>query len=109
MRGEIDTSQDELAPEDVRFVEEMVLLNRADARLVRSKLDQDKTRLSDRAGGLFKIRGNDELIEEARRDAEDRIVETALENGILEKAQNNAEDSIRVLVTSLGYREVRFA
>ena len=44
----------------------------------------NKTRLYDRDRGLFKIRRNDELIEEARRDAEDRMVEAARENNILQ-------------------------
>ncbi|MDQ4003711.1 MAG: DUF4230 domain-containing protein [Actinomycetota bacterium] len=37
-----------------------------------------------------------------------RILETAQENGILEQAQNNAEDSIRTFLNSLGYEEVVF-
>jgi hypothetical protein len=39
--------------------------------------------------------GNDDLLEVARRDGEDRMVETARESGIIERAQNNAQDSIR--------------
>ncbi len=108
--GEVEAGIDlgELEPDDVRIVGETVIVDLPDARILGSSLDEDKTRLYDRDRGLFKIRGNDELIEDARREAEDRIVETARENDILEKAQNNAEDSIRVLVTSLGYERVMF-
>ena len=108
--GEVEAGVDldRLGPEDVRVVGETVMIDLPDARILGSSLDEDKTRLYDRDRGLFKIRGNDELIEEARRDAEDKIVETARENGILEKAQNNAEVSIRALATSFGYERVVF-
>ncbi len=42
------------------------------------------------------------------RKAEDRVVEIARENDILEKAQANAEGSIRTLMTSSGYERVVF-
>lgn len=85
-----------------------MIIDLPEARILGSSLDEDRTKLYDRDRGLFKIRGNDELIDEARRDAEDRMVEAARENGILDKAQTNAETSIRTLVTSLGYDEVQF-
>jgi hypothetical protein len=37
------------------------------------------------------------------------MVELAQQNGIVEMAQSNAEDSIRTLVTSLAYEKVEFA
>src|SRR5215211_7629427 len=108
--GEVDAGVDlgALKPEDVRIVGNTVSIDLPDARILGSSLDEEGTKLYDRDRGLFKIRGNYELIEEARRDAEDRMVEAARENGILDKAQNNAETSIRTLVTSLGYDEVQF-
>jgi hypothetical protein len=78
------------------------------ARILQSSLDEDKTRVYDRDRGVLKIRGNDDMIEEARRDAEGRMVEAARDNDILTKAQDSAEASISTLVTSLGYDEVRF-
>ncbi len=108
--GEVEAGVDldELGPEDVRVTGDTVYMNLPEARILDASLDEDKTRLYDRDRGLFKIRGNDELIEEARRDAEDRMVEAARDNDILDKAQDNAETSISTLVTSLGYDEVRF-
>jgi hypothetical protein len=44
------------------------------ARVLHSSLDEDKTRLHDRDPRLLRIRGNDALLEEARRDAEDKMV-----------------------------------
>jgi len=108
--GEVDAGVDldELKPEDVRVVGNTVSINLPEARILDSSLDEDKTSLYDRDRGLFRIRGNDQLIEKARRDAEDKMVEAATDNGILDKAQDNAQSSIRTLITSLGYDDVRF-
>jgi Protein of unknown function (DUF4230) len=108
--GEVEAGVDldELGPKDVRVTGDTVYVNLPTARILDSSLDEDKTRLYDRDRGVLKIRGNDDLIEEARREAEHRMVEAARENGILAKAQDNAEASIRTLITSLGYDEVRF-
>jgi len=108
--GEVEAGVDldELGPEDVRVVGETVIIDLPDARILNSSLNEDQTKLYDRDRGLFKVRGNDDLIEEARRDAEDRMVEAARDNDILDKAQDNAETSISTLVTSLGYDEVQF-
>jgi len=108
--GEVEAGVDldELGPEDVRVKGDTVYIDLPEARILDSSLDEDKTRLYDRDRGLFKIRGNDELIEEARRDAEDRMVEAARENDLLDKARDNSEASISTLITSLGYDEVRF-
>ncbi len=99
---------DQLEEEDVRVVGETVTIDLPDAQILGASLDEEQTRLYDRDRGLLKIRGNDELIEEARRTGEDRIVGAAKESGIVGKAEDNAEESIRVLVTSLGYQKVRF-
>jgi Protein of unknown function (DUF4230) len=108
--GEVDAEVDlgQLGPEDVRVIGDTIYINLPEARILDSSLVEDKTRLYDRDRGLFRIRGNDEQIEEARRDAEDRIVEAARDNDILDKGQDNAETSISSLVTSLGYNEIRF-
>ncbi len=93
---------DELGENDARVVGEEVTLDLPDARTLASGLDEDKSKLYDRDRGLLKISGNDALLEEARRDAEDRMVEVARENGLVELAQN----SIRELLVSLGYEQV---
>jgi hypothetical protein len=49
---------------------------------------------------------NVELETEARRAAEEEILNAALEDGILEMAQKNAESYIRHLVLTLGFKEV---
>ena len=97
-----------MKPEDVRVMGNMVFIDLPDARILDSSLDEDKTSLYDRDRGLFRKSGNDELIEVARRDAADRMVEAAKEHGILDKAQDNAKTSISTPITPMGYHEVRF-
>ncbi len=107
--GEVEAGVDldMLGPEDVRVVGKTVMIDLPEARILGSSLDEDRTRLYDRDRGLL-TSGNDELIEEGRRKAEDRVVEIAQENDILDKAQENAEVSIRTLMTSSGYERVVF-
>lgn len=100
---------DELGKDDIRVAGGTVFVELPEARVLRTSLDEDRTRLYDRDRGLLRVRGNDELIDTAREEAEDRVLASARENGILEKAQDNAEASIRGLVTSLGYQRIVFA
>ncbi len=108
--GEVEAGVDldELEQEDVRVVGKTVTIDLPQARILDSSLDEDATRLYDRDRGLLKPQGNDELLEEARRNALEQIQEEARNSGILEKAQSNARDSVRTLATSLGYEKVVF-
>lgn len=108
--GEVEAGIDlgDLGEDEVRVAGVTVFVELPDARILGTSLNEDGTRLYDRDRGLLRIRGNDELIDAAREKAEDRVFDVARKNGILEKAQDNAEDSIRGLVTSLGYQRVVF-
>jgi hypothetical protein len=99
---------DELGEDDVRVEEERVTIDLPEARILSASLDEDQTKLYSRERGLIDFRGDDALIEEARRDALAEIQSTAQQNGIIEQAQSNAEDSIRGFLTTLGYEEVIF-
>ncbi len=76
--------------------------------ILSASLDEEKTRVYDRDFSPLNVRPDDELVEEARLRAIEKVEETARENGILQTAEANAEDSIRAFVTTLGFREVRF-
>ncbi len=108
--GEVEAGidLDKLGEDEVRVAGETLFVELPAAEILGSSLNEDETRLYDRDRGLLRIRGNDELIDEAREEAEDEVLATARENGILEKAQDNAEDSIRGLATSVGYQRVVF-
>jgi hypothetical protein len=108
--GEVEAGidLDELGEDDVRVENGKVTVELPQARILDSSLDEDKTRLYDRDRGLLRIRGNDALLEEARRDAEDEMVKAAQEQDLVAKAQDNAEEGIRGFLGSLGYAEVEF-
>jgi hypothetical protein len=71
-------------------------------------LDEEETRVYDRDLGPLNLRPDDDLVEEAREQALREVERTARENGILDYAEGNAEDSLRAFVTTLGFEEVRF-
>jgi hypothetical protein len=70
-------------------------------------LDNQKSYVIDRDTGLIGL--NPALETEARRAAEEEILNAALEDGVLEMAQRNAEMYVRQLILALGFREVVFA
>jgi hypothetical protein len=107
--GEVEAGVDlyELESDDVQVQGNRITIDLREARILGSSLDEENTQLCAWDSGWL-VREDYTLVEEARRDAEERILETAQENGILEQAQNNAEDSIRTFLNSLGYEEVVF-
>lgn len=70
-------------------------------------LDNQKSYVYDRDTGLMGMKLD--LETEARQAAEVEILNAALEDGILEMAQRNAETYVRHLILTLGFREVIFA
>jgi hypothetical protein len=70
-------------------------------------LDNDKSYVYDRDTGLF-TKGNVDLETLARQAAEDEIEKAAMEDGILDLAQTNAEYYMLRLFQSLGYPQVIF-
>jgi hypothetical protein len=70
-------------------------------------LDNDKSYVYDRETGLF-TKGNVDLETLARQAAEDEIEKAALEDGILDQAQTNAEYYLSRLFQTLGYPQVIF-
>jgi hypothetical protein len=107
--GEVEAGIDlgELDQNDIRVQGEKVAIDLPDARILDANLDEEETELYDWDRGLL-VQGDYTLIEEARLDAIDAIEEAAREEELLQKAQKNAEDSIRGFVQSLGYEEVVF-
>jgi hypothetical protein len=97
-----------MAPEDVEFDElGRVLMRLPEAEIFIVALDNEKSYVYDRDTGLLR-RGDIELESAARRAAESSLREAALEDGILEQAQTNAEAYLYRLLRSLGYPDVIF-
>jgi hypothetical protein len=98
----------DLDGEDVRVDGETVTIRLPEPEILSVSFDEDETGVYDRDLGLLNIRPDDELVEEARERALVEVEGAARENGILDYAEGNAEDSLRAFVTTLGFEEVRF-
>lgn len=108
--GQVEAGVDlsSLSKDDVKVQDNRVQIQLPDPEILSSSLDESKTRLYDRDQGLLRLRPDDTLVETARDDAQQEILAAARNNGILDTAERNAEDSIRAFVTTLGFEEVRF-
>ena len=99
----------DLGQDDVRVNGETVTIRLPEPEILSVSLDEEETRVYDRDFGLLNVRPDDALVEEARHAAADKIEETARDEDILDQAEQNAENSIRAFVTSLGFERVEFA
>jgi hypothetical protein len=110
--GEVEAGVDlaDLGQNDVQIDGEHVAIRLPEPEVLSSSLDEEKTAVYDRDRGLlsFLQPDDDQLAEEARDEAVQRVEDAARENGILDQAKSNAEDSIRSFVTTLGFEEVEF-
>lgn len=68
-------------------------------------VDNEATRILDRETGIF-TSGDPRLETDARRLADETLRQAALDEGILEMAEENAEEVISNFLLSLGYRDV---
>ena len=73
-----------------------------------STLDNNKSYVYDRQTGIL-THGDPNLETTARRAAEDEIRKAALDDGILDQAQQNTETYLEQLLHNLGYSEVAFS
>jgi hypothetical protein len=69
-------------------------------------LDSEQSYVFHRDTGVIGMKVD--LETEARQAAEEEILKAALEDGILDMAQTNAESYIRHLILTLGFKEVQF-
>lgn len=68
-------------------------------------VDNDATQILERDVGLL-TKGDPRLETDARQVAEEVLVQSALESGILEKAETNARNVLTDFLLSLGYQDV---
>jgi hypothetical protein len=94
--------------DDVRVTGDTVTIDMPDPEILSTSLDEAKTRVYDRDLSPLNVRPDDDLVESARLLAVHKIEDAARRNEILDSAEQNAEDSIRAFVTTLGFEEVRF-
>ena len=108
--GNVEAGVDlsEIDENDVQVRDDTVTIRLPEPEVLSANLDEEKTRVYDRDYSLLNLRPNDDLDEEARATAEERLEAAARENDILDTAETNAEESIRTLVKALGFKEVQF-
>ena len=71
------------------------------------EVDNDGTQVYDRDTGLF-TKGDSQLESDARQIAQEVLVNAALDHGIMDRAQSNAEATISSFLKGVGYTEVVF-
>lgn len=108
--GDVEAGVDlsEIGEDDVRVRDDTVTIRLPEPEVLSANLNEENTRVYDRDYSILNLRPDDDLAEEARATAEERIEAAARENGIIDDAETNAEVSIRAFVKALGFREVRF-
>ena len=108
--GDVEAGVDlaSLGRDDVKVNGETVTIRLPEPEILSVSLDEQKTAVYDRDFGPLNLHPDDDLVEQARATAVDRIEQTARDEDILDQAEQNAEDSIRAFVVTLGFEEVRF-
>jgi len=92
---------------DVTVKRKEVWLHLPDAAVFTTRLDSAKTRVYSRQTGLL-VPTDPNLETQVRQEAERVIEESALADGILGTAQENARSTITSLLQALGFEKVNF-
>jgi hypothetical protein len=108
--GEVEAGVNlaDIGKDDVSVNGDSVTIKLPEPEILSASLDEEKTHVYDRDFSPLNVRPDDDLVEKARAQALVKIKGAALENEILDTAEQNAENSIRAFVTSLGFEKVRF-
>ena len=75
------------------------------AQILTTRIDNGRTRVYSRTTGLL-VPSDPNLESEVRLTAEKQIAQAALDDGILDKARQNARTSVTALLYGLGFRMV---
>lgn len=98
---------EKLQPTDMTFDGTVLYVNLPPAEIFIATLDNEKSYVYDRETGLL-TKGQVDLETLARQTAEEEIRKAALEDGILEQAERNAEAYLIKFFSALGYKTVIF-
>jgi hypothetical protein len=99
----IDLAQ--LQAGDVQVKGDAVQVRLPAAQILTTRLDNARTRVYSRTTGLL-VSTDPNLESEVRLTAEKQIAQAALDDGILDKARQNARNSVTALLYGLGFRTV---
>jgi hypothetical protein len=98
---------EKIAPEHLRIENGVLYVTLPPAEIFIATLDNQKSYVYDRETG-FLSKGVQDLETMARQSAEDEIRRAALEDGILQQAQTNAENYLYRFFQALGYDNIIF-
>lgn len=107
VHGEVIAGVDlsKLQPGDVTVSGHTVSIHLPHAEVFTTRLDNEKTRVYSRDTGLFSTPDPD-LEGEVRLEAERQLQASALQDGILKTAENNARQTVSSMLTGLGFTNV---
>ena len=101
--GGVDLSK--LQPGDVSVNGESVRVRLPKAEVLTTRIDNQATRVYSRTTGLL-VGADPNLESEVRGQAEQQISQAAIDEGILDKARQNARTSVGALLSALGFQTV---
>ncbi len=109
VHGEVVAGIDfsELKPGDVKVNKQEVRLHLPAAQVFSVRLDSAKTRVYSRQTGLL-VPTDPDLETQVRQEAERELRESALADGVLRTAQQNATSTINSLLQGLGFEKIEF-
>lgn len=96
---------DQLKPGDVSIHGDAVQVRLPAPEVLSTRIDNASSRIYSRTTGLL-VTADPNLESETRKVAEDEITKAALEDGILDKAKQNARTSVTALLQALGFKQV---
>lgn len=99
----IDFSQ--LKTSDIHVNGDAVEVHLPPPQILTTRIDNGRTRVFSRTTGLF-VLADPNLESQTRAAAEQQIGQAALDDGILDKARQNARASVTALLYSLGFHKV---
>jgi hypothetical protein len=102
----VDLSQ--MQPEDLQVLgPTSVIVHLPDSEIFVTDLDNERSYVANRDVGIF-TNADPQLETLIRQEADTRMLEAAMENGILEKADEEAEAFMRSFLEGLGFEEITF-
>lgn len=91
---------------DVQIIGKTVHVRLPQAQVLVTRLDSSKTRVYSRQTGLL-VSTDPNLETQVRQEAEQELQRSALADGILQKAQENARATVLTLMQSMGFANVQ--
>src|SRR5580658_9912448 len=96
-----------LQPGDVQIQGQKVSIHLPPAEVLSTRIDNAKTRVYSRDTGLFSS-PDPNLESEARQEAERQLQQAALQDGMLQSAERNAQTTIASILKGLGFEQIEF-